>query len=58
MDQCEVDAKVRGRLLANAAMAEVRQQYVHSAPGKQGEAGGRKLHMEWEVSQSPGKVQM
>ena len=55
-DQHEVDAKVRGRLLTNAAMAEMQCQYVCQA--NKVRLVAEKLRMEQEVSQSPQKVWM
>ena len=55
-DQCKADVKVRGRLLANAAVAEVRHRYVHQV--NKARLVAEKLHSEWEVSQSPQKVRM
>ena len=55
-DQCEVDVKVRGRLLVNAAVAEVQQWYVLQV--NKARLAAEKLCTEREVSQSPWKVQM
>ena len=55
-DQCKADVKVRGRLLVNAAVAEVRCQYMCQA--NKARLAAEKLQTEWEASQSPWKVQM
>ena len=54
--QCEVDVKVRGRLLVNAAMAEVQRWAMHQA--EKVRKAAEKLCLEWEASQSPWKVQL
>ena len=56
VDQHEADAKVRGRLLAIAAMAEVRRQYAHQADNVR--KAVEKLCLEREALQSPWKVWM
>ena len=56
VDQCEVDVKVRGRLLANAAVAEVWRWYVCQV--NKARLVVEKLRSEWEGSHSPLKVQM
>ena len=48
--------KVRGRLLANAAVAEVRHRYVRQADKVR--LAAEKLQMEQEASQSLQKVRM
>ena len=55
-DQHEADVKVRGRLLANAAMAEVRHRYVRQA--NKVRLALEKLRTGREVSQSLQKVWM
>ena len=55
-DQREVDAKVRGKLLANAAVAEVQCQFLHQA--EKARMAVEKLQAEREVAQSPRKVRM
>ena len=49
-----MDTKVRGRLLANAAVAEVQHQYVHQAD--KARLVAEKLQMEQEASQLPWKM--
>ena len=56
VDQCEADVKVRGRLLANVAVAEVWRWYACQA--NKARLAAEKLHMEQEASQSPWKVWM
>ena len=55
-EQREVDVKVRGKLLANAAVAEVRHQFMRKAD--KARLAAEKLQMELEESRSPRKVQM
>ena len=55
-EQHEVDGKVRGKLLANAAVAEVRRRFVRQAD--KARLAAEKLQAEWDVSRSPRKVQM
>ena len=55
-EQREVDAKVRGKLLANAAVAEVQCRFVCQAD--KARLAAEKLQAEWDVSRSPRKVQM
>ena len=55
-DQHEADAKVRGKLLANAVVAEVRRRFVRQAD--KARLVAEKLQAEWEASQLPRKVQM
>ena len=55
-DQREADAKVRGRLLANAVVAEVRRWFLHQA--EKARMAAEKLQEEREAAQSPCKVQM
>ena len=52
----EVDAKVRGKLLANAAVAEVRRQFMHQAD--KARLAAEKLQAERDASRSPCKVRM
>ena len=56
VDQREADTKVRGMLLANAAVAEVRRWFVHQADKTR--LAVEKLQAEWETSWLPRKVQM
>ena len=56
VDQREADAKVRGRLLANEAMAEVWRRYMCQA--NKARLVVEKLRTEREVSQSLQKVRM
>ena len=55
-DQREADAKVRGRLLANAAVAEVRHRFLRQA--EKARMAAEKLQVEREAAQSPCKVRM
>ena len=55
-EQCEADPNVRGKLLANAAVAEVWCQFVHQA--EKAMLAAEKLQTEWEVLWSPWKVRM
>ena len=55
-EQHEVDAKVRGKLLANAAVAEVQRWFVRQAD--KARLVAEKLQAEWDAAQSPRKVQM
>ena len=55
-DQREADAKVRGRLLANAAVAEVRRRFLRQA--EKSRLAAEKLQAEREAAQSPRKVRM
>ena len=55
-EQREADAKVRGKLLANAAVAEVRRQFVRQVDKVRLVA--EKLQAEWDASRSLRKVQM
>ena len=55
-DQREADAKVRGRLLANAAVAEVWRRFLRQA--EKARMAAEKLQAEREAAQSPRKVQM
>ena len=55
-DQCEADTKVRGKLLANAAVAEVRRWFVHQAD--KARLAAEKLQAEQDASQLPHKVRM
>ena len=52
----EVDAKVRGKLLANAAVAEVRRWFVRQVD--KARLAAEKLQAEWDASRSPCKVRM
>ena len=52
-DQREADAKVRGKLLANAVVAEVQRQFMHQA-----RLAAEKLQAERDASRSPRKVRM
>ena len=56
VEQCEADVKVRGKLLANAAVAEVRRRFMRKAD--KARLAAEKLQMELEELQSPRKVQM
>ena len=56
VEQREVDAKVRGKLLANAVVAEVQCQFLCQA--NKVRLAAEKLQMEWEASQLLHKVQM
>ena len=55
-EQCEADAKVRGKLLANAAVAEVRRQFVRQVDKAM--LAAEKLQAERDASWSPCKVRM
>ena len=55
-EQHKADTKVRGKLLANAAVAEVQCQFVHQV--EKARLAAEKLQMEWEVSRLPQKVRM
>ena len=60
-DQCEADqrevaVKVRGKLLATAAVAEVRRWFMCQA--NKARLAAEKLQMEWEASQSLRRVWM
>ena len=55
-EQCEADAKVRGKLLANAAVAEVRCRFVRQVDKARLEA--EKLQAERDASRSPCKARM
>ena len=54
--QHEADAKVRGKLLANAAVAEVQRQFVRQAD--KARLAAEKLQAERDASRSPRKVRM
>ena len=56
VDQREADVKVRGKLLANAAVAEVQRQFLRQA--EKARMAAEKLQAEREAAQSPRKVQM
>ena len=55
-DQREADAKVRGRLLANAVVAEVRRRFLRQV--EKARLAAEKLQTEREAAQSPRKVRM
>ena len=55
-DQREADAKVRGKLLANAVVAEVQHWFMHQADKAQ--LAAEKLQAERDVLRSPCKVWM
>ena len=55
-EQHEADAKVRGKLLANAVVAEVQRQVVHQAAKVR--LAAEKLQVEWEALWLLQKVQM
>ena len=55
-EQREADAKVRGKLLANAAVAEVRRWFLRQA--EKARMVAEKLQAEQEAVQSPRKVRM
>ena len=55
-EQHEVDAKMRGKLLANAVVAEVRCQFVRQAD--KARLVAEKLQVEQDVARSPRKVRM
>ena len=54
VEQHKMDVKVRGKLLANAAVAEVWRWVVRQADKVR--LAAERLQMEWEVSRSPWKV--
>ena len=56
VDQREVDAKVRGKLLANAVVAEVQHRFVRQVD--KARLAAEKLQAEREASRSPRKVRM
>ena len=56
VDQHEVDAKVRGKLLANAAVAEVRRRFVRQVD--KARLAVEKLQAERDAARSPHKVRM
>ena len=55
-EQCKADAKVRGKLLANAAVAEVRCRVMRKAD--KARLAAEKLQMELEASRLLCKVWM
>ena len=55
-EQCEADMKVRGKLLANVAVAEVWHQVMRQA--EKARLVAEKLKMEWQALQLSWKVQM
>ena len=55
-EQCEVDAKVRGKLLANTAVAEVRRRFMRQAD--KARLASEKLQVERDASRLPRKVRM
>ena len=55
-EQREAELKVRGKLLANAAVAEVWRQFVHQVDKVR--LAVEKLQAEQDVSRSPRKVRM
>ena len=55
-EQCEADAKVRGKLLANAAVAEVWRRFVRQVD--KARLAAEKLQAEQDASRSPRKVWM
>ena len=55
-EQRKADVKVRGKLLANAAVAEVWRRFVRQVD--KARLAVEKLQAEWDVSRSPRKVQM
>ena len=55
-EQHEADVKVRGKLLANAAVAEVRRWFVRQAD--KARLAAEKLQAEQDASRSPRKVRM
>ena len=55
-DQCEADAKVRGKLLANAVVAEVGRWFVRQAD--KARLVAEKLQAERDTLQLPQKVRM
>ena len=55
-EQHEADVKVRGKLLANAAVAEVRRQFMRQAD--KARLATEKLQAEQDASWSPCKVRM
>ena len=56
VEQHEADMKMRGKLLANAAVAEVRCQFMCQV--EKARLAVEKLQMEWEASWLPQKVRM
>ena len=56
VDQCEVDTKVGGKLLANAVVADVWRWIMHQA--EKARLVAEKLQTEWEALRSPRKVRM
>ena len=56
VEQHEADAKVRGKLLENAAVAEVQCRYVCQA--EKARLAVEELQTEWEASWLPQKVHM
>ena len=54
--QRKADAKVRGKLLANAVVAEVRRRFVHQAD--KARLAVEKLQAERDASRPPRKVRM
>ena len=56
VEQREADAKVQGKLLANAAVAEVQCRFVRQA--EKARLMAEKLRADREASQSPRKVRM
>ena len=54
--QRKADAKVRGKLLANAVVAEVRRRFVHQAD--KARLAVEKLQAEQDASRPPRKVRM
>ena len=56
VEKREADAKVRGRLLANAVVAEVRRRFSRQA--EKARMVAEKLQAEREAAQSPRKVRM
>ena len=55
-EQREADAKMRGKLLANAAVAEVRHQFMCQAD--KARLAAEKLQAERDAARSPRKVRM
>ena len=51
-----MDAKVRGKLLANAVVAEVRRRFMRQAD--KARLAAEKLQAEWDASRLPRKVRM
>ena len=56
VDQHEADVKVRGKLLANAVVAEVRRRFMCQVD--KARLAAEKLQAEWDALRSPRKVQM